>query len=68
MGFLSDLFDHAAKKAGCDDATRAKMAPMSDSELGFAVRNRTGQERINAFVELKRRYGTAEANERVRRG
>ena len=68
MGFLSDLFDAAKKQAGCDPETVARMSRMTDSELIQKFRNRTGREQVGACAELKRRYGTDEANEKVRRG
>lgn len=68
MGFLDDLFEKTKKMAGCDDATCARMGGKSDSELVSKVRNRSGSDRVGAFAELKRRYGTDGANDMVRRG
>lgn len=68
MGIFSDFFEAAAKRAGCDPETSAKMGGKSDSELINQVRNRSGHDKLGAFAELKRRYGTEEANARVRRG
>jgi hypothetical protein len=68
MGFLSDLFEAGMKRAGCDPETRERMSRKSDSELINMARNRTGREQVGACAELKRRYGTDEANEKIRRG
>jgi hypothetical protein len=68
MGFLDDLFEKAKQRAGCDDATCVRMGGESDSELVRMVRNGSGRDRVGAFAELKRRYGTDGANDIVRRG
>jgi len=68
MGFLSDFFDAAKRQAGCDPETCAKMGGKTDSELVNMVRNRSGRDKIGAFAELTRRYGTDEAKEKIRRG
>lgn len=68
MGLFSDLFDATMKRAGCDPETTARMGGKTDSELINMVRNRSGRDKLGAFAELKRRFGTDGANEKVRRG
>lgn len=68
MGLFSDMFESTMKKAGCDPETCARMGIKSDSELVNMVRNKSGRDKLGAFAELKRRYGTDEANAKVRRG
>ncbi len=68
MGFFDDLFALAMKKAGCDPETSARMGGKSDRELIDMARNRSGHSKIGACAELKKRYGTDEAREKIRRG
>lgn len=67
MGFFEELFDRVKKQAGCDSETVARMSEKSDRELIRLVQDRS-RDQVGAFAELKRRYGTDEANAKVRRG